>query len=682
MKLLIVESPAKCKKINSLLGKDYIVLATGGHINRLNGLKSIDIKNNFHPTYSLIYDKMKYLNYISQKAKSVDEVIIGTDLDREGEAIGYHIANYLKLDINKTKRIVYNEISKSALTNAIKNPTKINNSIVNSQKSRQIIDLMVGYHLSPLLWKYIQDYLSAGRCQSPALRLIYDNDIEIKKNVIKSYFHISGIFNNPKYKLEGDIDKKFKENEINSILEKIKKNKDHIYISKIDKSNKKINPPYPFITSSIQQELSKLFHLSGKASMSILQKLYESGKITYIRTDSYSIAKSCSMNIKKYIEEKYGEDYYKYRTYGNKQNSQEAHECIRPVNINMDKLDGDDLSSKVYNLIWKRTVESQMSSYEYDEYRYTISIDNFKYDFISKINNTTFLGFKINGKKEDNIELINKINLNDKLDYEEINCLESLDDGVKNYTEGTLIKKLETLGIGRPSTYATIISTLFDKKYIDKINIPSKNINKKYIQLKNDNITSDIKQVKTKIEKNRIIISDLGSKVIKFLIDNFDELLSYDYTNKLENNLDDISNNKLDYIDFIDNTYKSYYPIVKKLNKKEKKEIEKRLLGTHKSKKVYIYMSKYGPTVELCNSKTKKYVNLDKKTNINNVELKNIKDLLDLPKKIGKYKDKEIVLKKGQYGYYLTYNKNNYSLKRIKNPIKISLDKAIEIINT
>ena len=584
MKLLIVESPAKCKKINSILGKDYIVLATGGHINRLNGLKSIDFKNNYYPSFSLIYDKMKYLNYISEKAKNVDEIIIGTDLDREGEAIGFHIAKYLKLDINNTKRIIYNEISKTALNNAINNPVTLDVNMINSQKSRQIIDLMVGYHLSPLLWKNIQDYLSAGRCQSPALRLIYDNDIESLQKKSKNHFNISGKFKNSDYSIIGNIEKDFKENELNTILEKIKKNKDNIYISNIEKSEKFINPPYPFITSSIQQELSKLYHLSGKASMNILQKLYESGKITYIRTDSYNISKECSLKIKTYIENNYGKEYYKYRTYGKKLNSQEAHECIRPVNINLQKLETNDLLDKIYQLIWKRTIECQMSSYRYDEYKITISIENLKYNFISKINNTTFLGFKINSKRENNIDLINKIKLNDKLEYEEINCLEKIENNDKKYTEGTLIKKLETLGIGRPSTYATIISNLFEKNYIEKINIQPKNIHKKIYTLKNDNISIDIKQEKTKMEKNKIIITDLGTKVIKFLIQHFNNLISYEFTNELENNLDEIANGRLNYIDFIDKIYKSYYPIVQKLNKNQKKEINKKLLGNHKSK--------------------------------------------------------------------------------------------------
>ena len=682
MKLLIVESPAKCKKINTMLGNEYIVLATGGHINRLDGLKSIDIKNGFNPTYKLVYDKMKYVNKLDYNSKRVDEVIIGTDLDREGEAIGYHIATYLKLDINNTKRIIYNEISKSALTNAINNPTKLDMNMIKSQQSRQIIDLLVGYHLSPLLWKHIQDYLSAGRCQSPALRIIYDNHIELKNHVRTSYFHISGDFKNETYELKANIEKQIKESEIKGILDKIKKNKEHINISNIENKEKKINPPYPYITSSIQQDLANIFNLNGKSSMNILQKLYESGKITYIRTDSYNISKGCSFEIKRYIENNYGKEYYQYRTYGKSKNSQEAHECIRPVNIHKIELDTDDISNKVYKLIWKRTIESQMKAYVYDEFKYTISIQNLKNAFISYLNQTKFLGFKINHKKEDNLDLINKIKLNDKLEYDNIKAEQKYDNGKSYYTDGSLIKELEKLGIGRPSTYATIISTLFDKNYVEKKYIPSILFKKKIIEMKNDNIIENILNDKTKVEKNKITITELGIKVIKFLIDNFNELISYNYTNNLEIRLDEIAKGNIIWNNLIQEVYNSYYPMVLKLNKKEK-TINKRLLGNYKSRKAYIYISKYGPTIELVNiTGHKKYVNLDKRTKIDNIELENIKDLLELPKKICVHNDKEVLLKKGKYGYYLNYNSNNYSLKRIKNPLKISKEKALGIINT
>ena len=682
MKLLIVESPAKCKKINSLLGKEYIVLATAGHINTLSGLKSIDIKNGFTPSYTLMKDKYKYLNLLKDKKNNVDEVIIGTDLDREGEAIGFHIANYLNLDLNNTKRIIYNEISKRALTNAINNSETIDINMVKSQQSRQIIDLLVGFHLSPLLWKHIQDKLSAGRCQSPALRLLYDNYIEIKNHNYDKYFKINGLFKHKLYELNGIIEHKFKENNINDILNIIKSNKNNIYISNIEKSEKKINPPYPYITSSIQQDLSNIYNLNSKTSMSILQKLYESGKITYIRTDSYSISKDCSFKLKDYIHNNYGEEYYQFRTFGKSNNSQEAHECIRPVHILTNDLNTDTIDNKVYKLIWKRTIQSQMKPYIYDEYKYTISINNLKYNFISKINQTIFLGFKLlnNDKKEDNLEKINKIKVNDKLEYTFIIAEEHIERSKSSYTEALLIKKLEKLGIGSPSTYANIISSLFTRNYIERKNIIGKEITKIKFTMINDDINKETLDDKLPNEKNKLLITELGVQVIEFLIKNFNDLISYNYTNELENNLDEIANGNKIWNNVIKEIYNSYYPLVIQLNNKEKNN-NRRNIGKYNNYDVYAYVSKYGPTIFIDNP-DKKYVNLDKKININNIELKDIKHLLELPKNIGEYNSNMIILKKGKYGYYFNHNNKNYSLQYIKNPLDISIDKCIDIIKS
>ena len=563
MILVIVESPAKCKKIESYLGPGYKCIASFGHIREIaNGLKSIDVKNNYDVMFKTIPSKGKYIKSLREAIKKSKEIILATDDDREGEAIAWHICKTFKLPVLSTKRIIFHEITKPAIKAAIANPTRINMDTVNAQLARQVLDLLVGFTISPILWKHIsrntEGSLSAGRCQTPALRLVYEQQKLINESPGRKVYDTTGIFTKKNISFTLNYNHE-DEDKMADFLEE-SANFEHKYsVSKPRVTTK--NPPIPFTTSALQQKASNEFNFSPKQTMRLAQTLYENGHITYMRTDSKKYSKEFVDTAKKYIKKEYGEDYVsnniaklvnneggeKKKKKKKDNNAQEAHEAIRPTKININTLSvAGKITArevKLYNLIWRNTVESCMSAAKY--YSITAKItapENHTYKYSSE--QVIFPGWKIvEGYEEDNKEYtyLLSIKTNTVLDYKQIYSKVTLKDLKKNYTEAKLVQMLEKKGIGRPSTFSSLISKIQDRGYVKKQNVEGKKVNCVDFKL----VGEELDEIETTRvfgnEKNKLIIQPVGIMVYEFLGKHFDNLFNYDYTKNMEDDLDKIS---------------------------------------------------------------------------------------------------------------------------------------------
>ena len=670
--LVIVESPAKKLKIqgflNTIKGHSFIVEASFGHIRYFSdGLKSIDISNNFKPSYSITSDKKKVVKNLKTLQKKVDDVVIATDLDREGEAIGFHIADVLNLSIEDTKRICFNEITQKAVVDAFKNSRKLDVDLFNAQQTRSILDLLIGFEISPLLWSAIQPKLSAGRCQTPALKLINEREKIIDDFTSNKSFQIIGNF-----KIIDDIEASYFREEMD--IDKVKNiitdivNHQYKLISVSDKISKQ-NPPAPYITSTIQQDASSKFGMSPSLTMSVLQKLYEKGKITYMRTDSTCISDDFLAKIKAYINSDF-KGFLKVRQFKSKvSNAQEAHECIRPVNLVELSEDFPNNEIKLYNMITQRVIASQMKNYSEKNYTYTLeSIKNKIHKFTFTLKHIVDMGYKLlyNDQINDDTDLINDIVTGKIYTPKEIIATEKNTKPIGRYTEASLIKELENKGIGRPSTFASIVSKLFQRKYAEK------NTNHNYKDIFLDILTvkpgksklvEDKKQTKSVSEKNKIFITDIGKLVNEYLTTHFTNICDYDFTAKMESDLDKIAENKSDWIDITQDVYDSFHPTVKKLKadksvKQSFKDKKTVLIGTYNGKSIYTYIGRYGPCIQYGEKDDNpKYISIKE----NNISIEDAIELLQFPKGLGKYNGKLITLNKGPYGFYLEYNKKKFS---------------------
>ena len=689
-KLLLVESPNKIPTISKYL-PGFKVLASCGHVCDLAKNDYVDIDNNFKPKYIVV--KKDVVKRIKDAMVGCSEVIIGTDLDREGEAIGSHLLRVLKLPKN-TKRIIFNEITKSALTKAINNPTVINNNIFNAYQARIILDKWLGWNVCPVLWKYVKDRTSAGRCQSPALMLVLDKEEEIDKFKEKKYFSVETEFHNDEIKetnIIGKLTKKINnKDELNKMIDIIK-NSNGIITSVITKI-KKIYPPKPYITSSVQQDASQLLGLSPQICNNILKKLYEKAKITYPRTDLDELSDEAKQNCKEVIIERFGKKYLSNNKQKRKkkENTQEAHEAIRPVDIELSEVDDlNDLEQKMYYMIWKRTIQSQMSNKENEILDIAVQLNNkknneIKYDYNYIINyvNCKFDGFTIINKSQKNNLDINKIKdlfkVGNYLEISSTTYNEQFTKPKNRLTEADLIKLIESKGIGRPSTFASIIKTLSDRNYIEIKNTECYEIEcEQIIQTAND-VKSKIITKIIPVEKRKIFITELGKSICIFLKENFKIMMDYEYTSNVNKKLDIISDGKLIWHDVVREQYNIFNPIIAKLlsnipNSKENSE----LIGEINNIQYYKYKGKWGWTVKWNTNNKAEYIkipdNLLKK--IENIKINDIKDII--PINIGLYQKYHIYIKEGQYGSYINWNKKNISIKN-KN---ISLEEAVNIIN-
>ena len=698
--LVIVESPAKAKKIQGFLGKDYKVLSSYGHIRALKReMNAIEPDNNFKMNFETIKDKSKLVKDLKLYKKKCKEVIIATDEDREGEAIAWHLMNILSLDIKTTKRIIFNEITKSAILKAIQEPIKLRMNFVNSQFARMSLDHLVGFRLSPLLWNNVKGAVSAGRVQSIILKLIIDKEKEIEDYKQDSFFKISGDFykDSKDYLIPANI-----EIEIEDYLDILKKSMNTTFsISSIKIVKKERSPPPPFTTSTLQQEGCKILNVNSSVITKIAQTLYDEGIITYPRTDSVNLSDDFIKNTKSYIEENYGKEFSKMRNYTNKNNSQEAHEAIRPTNLNNLSLN-NEYKNKLYKLIWKRAVASQMANENYESIVVEIKNENYKEHFISKIENTVFKGYKIlyNVKQDENIiKFYKSLNKDDILKYKEINATEKIKKLPDRYSESTLIKDLEKKGIGRPSTYSSLIETVFKRNYLVKSNIKGKTksiINYSLIE-DNTKIIKEKHDIKLNESKNKMVSTELGRNVNKYLCDNFEKiLLNYNFTAELEKNLELVLKDELNYLDLLKNFYKDFYIIYSKLEmeNKEKFSIEKkkktfdsgRLIGNHPetNEPIYVRVAKYGPVAQIGEYKRGKkllFVKLND-DNLDNVTLEDVLKKMEYPKYLGDYNGRKIHLAERKFGFCICYNDECFSLYQSEkdNLDSIDKDKAIEII--
>ena len=703
-KLVIVESPAKCKKIEDYLGVGYKCIASYGHIRELNkkkGINSIDIDNNYNPEYKLVSSQTKNISKMKKYAEMYDEVLIATDDDREGEAIGWHICDVLKLPVKKTKRLIFNEITKSALEKAVNNPTIIDMDKVYSQRSRQVLDLLVGYSISPLLWKYINkksvNSLSAGRCQTPALRLVYDNNNDIKENPGKECYNIKGIFGEEE--LEFILNKTLDNKElVEEFLEKSKKHNHKIMKCNVKEIIKKA--PEPLTTSKIQQKASNILNYSPKETMSICQRLYECGLITYMRTDSKTYSKEFIDIGIKLIKSKYGEDYINEEinklllsSNSNKDsNAQEAHEAIRPTDIykyyieeNREKIGSKEI--RMYNLIWKNTMESMMCDSIYNlvkcelkgvmGYNYTKSEEEVKFEGWTIIEN--------NIKDNEAYKTLLDMRKGSILENKKITATYGMRMKKQHYTEAKLVSILEKKGIGRPSTYSSIISKIQERGYVKKDNIIGRKIECIDYILENEEITKEIINRELGNEMNKLVLQPIGVLVIEFLLKYFPSIFDYKYTKEMEKSLDKIADGKKKWYKLCDECYKLIIETKENMTDEIKKEYEFMIDEKHKFK-----VGKYGCVIEYTDDDDKKcYYKVNEDISIK--DIKNNKVNIDeiirnnkLKKKnevLGYIEENEVVLKKGKFGLFVVYKDKNYSLKGInKSQSKITIDDVKEII--
>jgi len=705
--LIIVESPAKAKKIGQLLGKDYIVKASVGHIYELS-----KIEEDFEPNYEIIKGKSKVLKELKDTMKTVKNVILAGDADREGEAISWSVAHALKLPIDTCPRIVFHEITKNALEEAVRNPGVLSMNLINAQKARAVLDRLVGFEISPILWKQIAPSLSAGRVQTPLLHLIMDREKEIEKFKTESYFdtYSEMYCESPEIKFVGLLDKKF------LTLDEVKKFMIDIYpgavftITDVKQGTKTKKPSAPFTTATLLQDAAGKCRMSSKQIMMSAQKLYESGKITYHRTDSTNLSKDILAEIKKYVITNYGETYVKLRNYKTKvKNSQEAHEAIRPTHIDQDSLiDGsfEPNEKKLYQLIWKRTIASQLADATFATI--TVSIGNNKREelFISYGENCTFDGFLrvYHYEEDDNREedpdkipdtpyiILSKLEPGKVCKWNDLYSEEKVKQGPGHYGESQLIKKMQDTGIGRPSTYSSMMNKLIDRGYVVKENRDMGKARVHQLRMTiNGKQKETSKEIVLKKEFSKLFPTDTGKITDIFMDTNFNDLVRTEYTASLEDKLDEVANGTKNWQEVIGNFYEGFHPKVKEFSA-IKREVPKekskytRILGKDpEGNDIIARIGPYGAIVQIGTKElgNVKYAMIESGKTIETITVGEAIELLKYPKNFGMYNGMELVLKKGKYGPYLEYNKKTYSLKNMGVSLnEITREKSIEIITT
>jgi len=695
MKLVIVESPAKAKTIEKFLGKDFIVKSSYGHIRDLAKKNlGVDINDNYEPQYIVPEDKESVVKELKKNAKDAKMVWLASDEDREGEAIAWHLFKVLELDPKKTRRIVFHEITKDAIQNAIKNPRPIDENLVNAQQARRILDRLVGFELSPVLWKKVKPSLSAGRVQSVAVKLLVEREREIMNFKSESYFKVSGIFQTKaKNELKADLNERLKyKKDVLSFLEK-NKSAEFIINNVVKKPGKK-SPSPPFTTSTLQQEASRKLGFSVAQTMAVAQRLYEAGKITYMRTDSVNLSSMAINTAQKVILDEFGEKYLKIRKFTTKtKGAQEAHEAIRPTFIDKPSVAGTEREKRLYELIWKRTIASQMSDALLEKTTINIDISNAQdKKFVASGEVLKFDGFlKVyiesmdDERDEETKGLLPAVTKGEKLNYQSIIAIERFTYHPPRYTEASLVKKLEELGIGRPSTYAPTISTIQNRGYVIKEDRPGKERNYVAISLKNNNINVETKKEITGAEKSKLFPNDIGMVVNDFLDDHFDEIMNYNFTATVEEEFDEIAQGNLPWTKMIDKFYKPFHQRVDETLKTSARSVGERILGNdpETGKPVIAKIGPYGPMVQLGEKEDQekpKFASLQRGQHLETITLKEALELFKLPREIGTFEGQKVVVSIGRFGPYVRHDSKFYSLKKEDNPYKIELDRAIELI--
>ncbi len=691
--LVIVESPAKAKTIQGYLGKDFQVESSFGHVSDLakKGM-GIDIENDFKPLYEISSDKKEVVKKLKALAKKADMVWLASDEDREGEAIAWHLKNELKLPDEKTKRIVFHEITKNAILKAVENPRSIDYNLVNAQQARRVLDRLVGFELSPVLWRKVKGGLSAGRVQSVSVRLIVEREKEIRAFKPEESYRVTAEFKTAEgKKFKAELRNRFKKKE--ETLEYLEKTvgTDFIVADLTQKPAKK-SPAAPFTTSTLQQEASRKMGYSVSMTMQLAQRLYEAGYITYMRTDSVNLSNDAKNAIEKEIREEFGDHYFKARNYSTKsKGAQEAHEAIRPTDMSRKIAGGDDRQERLYNLIWKRTVASQMSDAKLE--RTTISIDSSKttHQFVAKGEVVTFDGFLklylegTDDEKEEESGLLPKVSKGESVQNNQIIAQQRFTKAPARYTEASLVKKLEELGIGRPSTYAPTISTIQRREYVEKSQLEGIDREYDYITLEKDEIQVSKKKERVGADRNKLIPTEIGTVVNDFLVEHFENVLDYSFTARVEEEFDTIASGKEGWTEMIGDFYGEFHPRIEDVKENADRATGERLLGKHPetSKNVYVKIGRFGPMAQIGEADDEEkplFASLRKDMILSEVELNEVLDLFKLPLSLGEYEGKEIEVNEGRFGPYVKYDGKFISLGKGVNPLEVDFEEAVEAI--
>ena len=696
--LVIVESPAKAKTIERFLGKDYTVRSSFGHVMDLSKKDlGVDIENGFMPIYEISQEKKKVVSELKKIAHDAEIVWLATDEDREGEAISWHLVTALKLKAPEIRRIVFHEITKSAITEAIENPRPIDRNLVNAQQARRVLDRLVGFELSPLLWKKVKPALSAGRVQSVAVRLIVEREDEIKNFKATSAFKITATFTIEKkgqiYSFEAEFPIRFKTRaEAQKFLESCI-GATYTVTSTETKPNKK-SPAPPFTTSTLQQEASRKLGFSVANTMRIAQQLYEEGHITYMRTDSVTLSKIALARTKEEVTKLYGPEYSKTRQYTTKtKGAQEAHEAIRPTYLENASINGTATQKKLYELIWKRTVASQMSDALTEKTIVNIGISTRPGEnFIAQGEVIKFDGFlKVyresidDENDEDGRAILPPLMVGDKPAFEQMTAEERFTQPQRRYTEASLVKRLEELGIGRPSTYAPTISTIQKREYVEKKEVEGFTRSYDLLILKNNKITAHQKTEKSGFEKGKLLPTDLGSLVNRFLMQYFENIIDYQFTATVEKDFDEIAQGKIMWNKMIGEFYGPFHRQIQETVEKTGKFSGERLLGTDpgSGKNVYVKLGRFGPVVQIGETESDekpRFAGLNKGQSIETLNLQDALELFNFPRIIGTFEGHEIQVAIGKFGPYVKHTGKYYSLAKSDDPGTIDQARSIEII--
>lgn len=692
--LVIVESPAKAKTIEGFLGKDFVVKSSYGHVRDLatKGL-SVEVENNFNPVYEVPEDKQKVISELKKLSKDAEIVWLATDEDREGEAISWHLFETLKLEDSKTKRIVFHEITKPAIKNAIEHPRKIDKNLVDAQQARRVLDRLVGFELSPVLWKKVKPSLSAGRVQSVAVRLIVEREREIIDFKSENSFKVSAIFNaGPGKTLKAELNKRFgTAEEAKTFLTRCADA--NFMIEKLEVKPAKKSPSAPFTTSTLQQEASRKLGFSVAQTMVIAQRLYESGKITYMRTDSVNLSETAVDQARSEIVKQFGNDYLHLRQYKNKsKGAQEAHEAIRPTYLENHTVEGERNEVRLYELIWKRTIASQMSDAQLEKTTATIGISTTAEKFVAQGEVLKFDGFLAvylessddEDQNESQAGMLPALHEGEKLLNQDITATERFTHHPPRYTEASLVKKLEELGIGRPSTYAPTISTVQKRGYVIKEDREGTERKYQMLTLTAGSIKEEVKTEITGAEKSKLFPTDIGMVVNDFLSTYFPEIMDFNFTAKVELEFDEIAEGHMDWRKMLADFYKPFHISVEKTIETSERATGERLLGIDPKtgKNVHVRIGRFGPIVQIgdADDEEKKFASLRKDQLLERITLEEALELFKLPRTVGEFEGKEMVVSIGRFGPYIRHNSQFFSLKKEDDPMTIESDRAIQII--
>jgi len=696
--LVIVESPAKAKTIEKFLGSDYHVMSSFGHIRDLaeKGI-GIDFENNYQPQYAVSTDKKKTVAELKKACKESEVVWLASDEDREGEAIAWHLYEELKLKPENTRRIVFHEITKEAILHAIENPRNIDINLVDAQQARRVLDRIVGFELSPILWRKIRPSLSAGRVQSVAVRLIVEREREINQFTAEATYRVNAIFDSvdvagKAIELKAELQQRFAtKTEAMEFLEKCKDAQFSVD-SIITKPAKK-SPAPPFTTSTLQQEAARKLGFSVSQTMQVAQRLYEAGKITYMRTDSVNLSDLALGTSKAEIISMAGQKYVHIRKFTTKsKGAQEAHEAIRPSYMNAHTVEGTSQEKRLYELIWKRTIASQMADAELEKTSIYISISGVKHQFVASGEVIVFDGFlKVYLESTDdetdaeNDSLLPKMNQGEKLLPIEIVAQERFSQKPPRYAEASLVRKLEELGIGRPSTYAPTISTIQNRLYVEKGDREALKRDFNVLKLKAGKITDKIKAENTGAEKSKLFPTDIGTVVTDFLTEYFPDVLNYNFTADVEKEFDNIADGDIKWTESIDKFYKKFHPIVEDTMKNSERQVGERILGVDpkSGRQLSVKIGKYGPLAQIGTVEEEEkpvFASLRRDQSIESITYEQALDLFKLPRQVGEFEEKVMTVAIGRFGPYIRHDGAFYSLPKTDDPMEVSTERAIEII--